>query len=356
MAEQASPRPDGRQSGHACVGRVGELGAATPQVFEPNLGGGHRVGRQVQGSHLGLEPRQGEPLCPGQLGAGAGHGPAQLAPDSALEQPRLHPLATDADRLVARVGMAAVRRAQRAAQPLQLHVQPDRRRLRRLVVEPGHDDAQPFEVGTQRLECHGLVQGLELKDGQHVPGGDPRLDQPFLGPGRDLAVAGVPGPQTGQLLARQPLQLGEPADDRAPARFGLLVGDQPVEPSTEADALPDGVEPGRQGPGRTGPRARIAIDRRGDHRPREPACFLAPGCRYRFDVVQRAISWRLVAARLTRLTSSTRHGNKEPFCLTTTNPSLSPAAAVTLVSFPVFGSVQIRRSPFRIRKSESNSS
>src|SRR5205823_3740360 len=39
------------------------------------------------------------------------------------------------------------------------------------------------------------------------------------------------------------------------------------------------------------------------------------------------------AALLTRLTSSTGQGNSLPFCLTTTNPSLSPAAAVTFDSF-----------------------
>ncbi len=90
------------------------------------------------------------------------------------------------------------------------------------------------------------MQGLELEDGLRIPGGDPRLDQPLLDAGRHLAVAGRPGSQTRQVLARELLELGEQTNDLATARFALLVGDQPVELSTKADAFADGIEPGRQ--------------------------------------------------------------------------------------------------------------
>ena len=235
------------------IGGVGEFRAAACQVFDPirgpfraSGGGGERVINQVERGDLRLEPRELEPLDPRLLGMIPEHRSGQLAPDPPLQQACFHPLASGADGLVARVGTAGIGRTQRGAQPLQLAIEPYRWRGRCLIVEPGHHGAQPFEVAAKRLEGHGLMQGLELEYGLRIPAGDSRLDQPLLDAGRHLAVAGRPGSQTRQVLARELLELGEQTNDLATARFALLVGDQPIELSAEANAFADGIEPGRE--------------------------------------------------------------------------------------------------------------
>ncbi len=112
----------GRHRDDLFVGGVGEFRAAMRQVFDPVRGpfrapgrGGERVIHQVERGHLRLEPRELESLDPRLLGLIPEHRPGQLATDPPLQQARLHPLASGADGLVARVGMAGIRRTQRAA-------------------------------------------------------------------------------------------------------------------------------------------------------------------------------------------------------------------------------------------------
>ena len=109
----------GRQHRHPIVGRAGELDASPAQGFQPIVGllGTVRrawadFGLQVQRGDLRLESREVKPLHPERLGAGAEQRPGQLATDPTLQQPGLHLLTMATARLVARIGMPAVRRAQ----------------------------------------------------------------------------------------------------------------------------------------------------------------------------------------------------------------------------------------------------
>ena len=139
---------------------------------------------------------------------------------------------------------------------------------------------------------------LQLEHGEHVPDGDPRLGQPFPDTGRDLTVPGRSGPQSGQFLARGPLQLGQPADHRAADRFGRLVGDQPVESAPQAGCLPRWRRAGPSGsrkhrpPRRTAPSSGMPA-----FAPQSPRAASHQAADHRVEVVQRAISWLAVAAR-----------------------------------------------------------
>ncbi len=120
--------------------------------------------------------------------AGVLHRPGQLAAYAAL------PAASPASTRTARTASRRARRdAGRRACPARRAAARARRRARRsgqggLAVQPGDHHAEPFDVGAERLDRHGLVQRLEFQDGQHVLLGDPRIGQPLPGPRHDLAV------------------------------------------------------------------------------------------------------------------------------------------------------------------------
>ncbi len=141
--------------------------------------------------------------------------------------------------------MPAVGPAQDPAELLELGVEPDGRGRGSLAVEPGDDRAMPLEVAAQRLDRHGLVQRLELEDGQHVLRGDPRLGQPLPGPSGDLAMPRRTGPEVRQILDRQPLELGEPLHDGAPGFLGRLVRLEAVEVAADLHPGRDRIQPGQ---------------------------------------------------------------------------------------------------------------
>ena len=106
--------------------------------------------------------------------------------------------------------------------------------MRCLLVEPGHEGAQPLEVGAQALDRHGLVQRSKPQAGKHGSDGGPRLDQPLLDARRDQVDSGCARLQARHRGVGQQLQLGQPAHHLAAARFDRLVRPKAVELPPEA--------------------------------------------------------------------------------------------------------------------------